>query len=267
MIGERNLVEVVIRVVGVEGCIAAVARLHAVNPLGSPLYALPIAIVAGLQHRPGYHRRIVDVGVVIVAELKRPATAAHARTAVRPVAFFVEQLARPEPVESAQHAGIGSVIVGLLKRQASQARVPYRRHTGLAVGVVGLLDDQAAQGLAGHDAVRMVGAVAEDAESLVGIHHGGENGSQTVATIETIDDPVLRVSERPGTNEARHHPVEHAAHAIECQKYPVERRANRKPVPLLLRRHAEQLANADTARIGGARFERAEHEQRHHHRA
>ncbi len=117
MIGEGNVVEIVVRVVGVEGAPAAVLALHADDPFGGALDRLIVALVIGAvkqQGPPPPCRRRRDSDRCGIGTPSRPAAG---RAAARP--------SRPRRRESdARRAS----------RQAlSQARV-VRRHARFEQG-------------------------------------------------------------------------------------------------------------------------------------
>ena len=130
MVGEGDLVQVGVGVVDVKRRPTAVARLHAEDPFRRALDRLGVARLAAPVHRPRDDRRVVDVGVVVVAELERPAAAAQLRPGQAPVPRLVEQLALAQPVEAAQHVRVGHVPGRLLQREGGEPGVPGRRAAG-----------------------------------------------------------------------------------------------------------------------------------------
>ena len=100
MIGERDRVQIVTGVVRIERAKSAVAALHADEPVKGTPHAVCIAgRVARLMHRPNDDCRIVKIGVIAVRELERPAPARQIRSTHAPVAGFIEELSRLQPVE------------------------------------------------------------------------------------------------------------------------------------------------------------------------
>src|SRR6516162_199824 len=73
MISERNMVQVVMGVVSVEGAPPAISALHAHHPFGravdSPAIPRGIEAIEG----EGHSSRVVEIGIVWVLVLERPA--------------------------------------------------------------------------------------------------------------------------------------------------------------------------------------------------
>ena len=191
MVGEGNFVEVIVRIVRVESGEPAVFRLHAVHPVGRALHCALIAGPSDLLHGPAHRGRVVDVGIMAVAELERPAAATQAGAGLAPVAGRVKQLARLQPVQRAQHLFADHTPAGFVQRQAGQRRVPHGRDAGLAVGIVLAHHEQPLQRFPGLYTIRVIGGIAEQSQRLVGVHHGRENGAQSVDTVEPLYHPRL----------------------------------------------------------------------------
>src|SRR5437660_1774919 len=125
VVRERNLVQVIARVVHIEGGEAAVLALHPDEPVEGPTQRKREAPgIGGPVHRPGDGRGIVEVGVVAVGALESPAPAREVRTTRPPVARIVEQLPRLEPLESAESGGACAGGALLLHREACERGVP-----------------------------------------------------------------------------------------------------------------------------------------------
>ena len=104
MIGEGDVVQVMLVVVGVESAPAAVAALQAEDPFATALDRL--AELGGrrrVEPRPGaVHRHdddggVVEVGVMRIGVLERPAARPHVGPLRGPVAGDVEDLLRLQP--------------------------------------------------------------------------------------------------------------------------------------------------------------------------
>ena len=93
MIGEGNVVEIVIGVVGIEGAPAAVAALHAHDPFRGSVDGAAIAGAVEAVERHRHHGGVVDIGIMRVGVLEGPAAGPHTRPPRRPVADDVEHLA------------------------------------------------------------------------------------------------------------------------------------------------------------------------------
>ncbi len=147
VVGERDVVEVVVGVVGVEGGETAVAALQALDPLAGPGDRLGVvrATLAGAEaglrpvHRHRHHGGIVEVGIMGVVVLERPAAGTHVRLAGRPVALDVEHLEGLEPFEGGAGLALVVLAAGLHQGVGGERRVPDRGQAGLDVGLV-LLD-------------------------------------------------------------------------------------------------------------------------------
>ena len=105
VIGERNVVEVVVDIVGIERRPAAIAALQALDPFDAARDGLIVgaAACAGLAPR-AVHRHdddggVVEIGVVRIAVLERPAAGTHVGPPLAPVALRVELLQRFQPAQ------------------------------------------------------------------------------------------------------------------------------------------------------------------------
>ena len=75
MIGKGNFVEVGVIVISIKRSKAAVFRLHATNPFGCALHRIVKASFAALMHPISNRRRVVEIGIVRIYELKGPSAA------------------------------------------------------------------------------------------------------------------------------------------------------------------------------------------------
>ena len=229
--------------------------------------------VAGQQH--AHQRGVVHVRVVIVGVLERPPAGRHVRPAHRPVALHVEDLPCRQPVAGCldRRAPAGVVQVAAVAcfghRHAGQAGVPDRRDAGLHVGALAVVDDQLADRQPGQRRVRVGRLVAEGGEHHHAVGHGGVDGAQPVLAVQPLGDEGHRLLDGAGP----HLGGEEAPAALECDVQRLERVA---PVAAIrsadvvadaLGRPGEQLADVHAARVGGARLQRHQHQQRHDHRA
>ena len=88
------------RVVDIERGEPAVRALHADEPVQRPGQRFPVALgLARPVHGPGDHRRVVEVRIVTIGELKGPTAARQTRALDLPVAGLIEQLLLLQPVE------------------------------------------------------------------------------------------------------------------------------------------------------------------------
>src|SRR5262245_59270340 len=109
MVGERNIVEIVINIVDIERGPAAIAALQAPHPFDSARNGLVIPPAcpnpAGTVHRHDDHGCIVEIGIMRIGILEGPTTWPHQWTADTPVSDDVEYLTRQQPIERLHHAG------------------------------------------------------------------------------------------------------------------------------------------------------------------
>ena len=140
MIGEGNIVEIVVNVVDVERRPTAVAALQTFDPFDGTFNSLVVAVAGSRPacaiHCHNDHRGIIEIRIVRVGILKCPTARPHVRAPGGPVSGNIENLARQQPVETAQSTGTGFVVTDFEQRVASEAGVPYRRNAGLAVGLI-----------------------------------------------------------------------------------------------------------------------------------
>ena len=108
MIGEGNVVEVVIDIVGIERRPAAIAALQALDPFDAARDGLVVGLPAPASalapravHRHDDDGGVVEIGIVRVAVLERPAAGTHVGPPLAPVALRVELLQRLQPAQSA----------------------------------------------------------------------------------------------------------------------------------------------------------------------
>ena len=121
VIGERDVVEIVIFVVGVERAPGAVLALHADDPFARARDRGVVVLAAGqvlhAVHRHGDDGGVVDVGIMRVGVLEGPAARADVGPPRDPVAADVEDLLRHQPIEPALD----------LRRPCARRRLPAAR--------------------------------------------------------------------------------------------------------------------------------------------
>src|SRR2546426_645304 len=145
--------------------------------------ALPPAPVRP-NHRHDHGSRVVEIGIMRVRVLKRPAPRTHMRPLVRPVADGPQHLPALEPHETPAHGRKRLVTANLQKRLTHERGVPYRRHAWLTIGFVARYDEQLVDRFSGNDELRMVPRIAQRVEHHHGVRHSGENGPEAAFTIE-----------------------------------------------------------------------------------
>src|SRR5262249_25069682 len=140
MVGERNIVEIVINIVDIESGPAAIAALQAPHPFGSARNSLVIPPAcpdpASTVHRHDDHGCVVKIGIMRIGILEGPTARPHERTADTPVSDNVEYLTRQQPIERLQGAGPRLATSKFEQRVTSERSVPHRRYTRLTVGLV-----------------------------------------------------------------------------------------------------------------------------------
>jgi hypothetical protein len=273
VVGERDVVQVMVRVVGLERAPAAAAALHADDPFAGagdggvvPVRHGPRFEVRRAVHRHRHDGRVVDVGIAGVFVLECPAARTHAGPARRPVAGRVEDLQRQQPVEAASRRVDGRGHARFQQRMAHQRRVPHGRQAGLAIRFVAAVDEQAVDGAPGDAGLRC----AEQVEHLHGIDHGREDAAQAVFAVQARPHERGRLLERMPAHARGHARREQPQLRLDRAEQPepqavLVRRARRQSQAL--RRREEQLANTHAARIFRARPQRAQHEQGREHGA
>ena len=178
MIGERNVIEIMIGVVGVESGPCAVSALQSLDPfarardrLGMSVRGAAHAAAIGAVHRHRHHGGVVGVGIMRVGVLERPAARPDVRTPGGPVALDVEDLERLEPVERRPHRLGAGVAAGFEQRVGGERGVPDRRQAGLAIGLVLADDEEPLDRLTRRDEMGMIGRVAERVEHQHRVRH------------------------------------------------------------------------------------------------
>ena len=130
VIGERDIVEILVVVVGVEGAPAAIAALHADDPFAGTrngiLISPPIPEPVGTIHRHNHNRGIVDIRVIGVVVLEGPSARPQARSRLGPIAFQIEDLARLEPSQAAHRPIDSRASAGFQQRVTHQPGIPDR---------------------------------------------------------------------------------------------------------------------------------------------
>src|SRR5271165_3713465 len=219
VIGERDLVEVVAGVVGVERGEAAVLALHSDQPIERAANALGIARrISRLMHGPHDHGRVVEIRVVAVRELKSPTAPGQAAALHLPVSGLIEELPGLQPVErSNRRVGRGGVA-GLLHRQSRERGVPDRRDTRLTVRARRTYHGQLLQGSFCGDAPRVVRRITQDHHRFQGIDHRRKDGAEAVFAVQPLEHPGFRAPGRGLAHARRNQGIDHAPEPIGRQK-------------------------------------------------
>ena len=132
MIGEGDVIEVLVIVVGVEGAPAAILALQADHPLAAPADRLSKArrIRFAATGRPvhGHHHdgRIIQVRIVRIGVLERPPAGPHPRAPFGPVTFNIHHLQRLQPLQPLARLFHRFFPAHFQEGMAGQRRVPDR---------------------------------------------------------------------------------------------------------------------------------------------
>ena len=263
MVGEGDVVEILVIVVGIEGAPGAILALHADDPLAGARNGVAIKRLirnaVGAIHRHHHHRGVVDIGIVGVGVLEGPAARPQTRAPVDPIALEVQDLKRFEPTQSARHPLVRRIGTDVHKGVAHQPGIPDRRYAGLAVGLVSLDDQKLFDRGAPGDDQWMIARIAERLEHHQRIGHGRKNPADAVLAVEAFDDEGDRFIDGAlacALGEKRFgNPQQHVESAEQQKPGPfLMRRLVRRPERL--RRLDEQLVDGDALGVACLRLER-----------
>ena len=270
MIGERDVVEIILEIVDVESSPASVAALHAFDPfaaardrhvifVASRLTALPI-------HRHHDHRGVIEIGVIGIVVLECPTARTRGRAFHSPVALEVEHLPRLQPVQALLGFRRRPFSTRFHQRVTGQRGVPHWRDAGLAIGLVFADHQKIVERSACGGARRIVRGFAQHFVHHHGVGHRRIDRTQAVIAVQSLFDERDRGIDCTRPQLFRKQRLDHAQHTV-------ERAEQKKPAPALMRRLGrhpdrmrrlqEQLVDADAAHILGARFQRRQNHQRH----
>ena len=277
MVGEGDVVEVVVGVVGVEGGPAAVLALQADDPLarrGRWPRRSPRAPSAppGAVHGHGHHGGVVEVGIVGVAVLEGPAAGAHVGTRARPSRPSTSSTCSGFSQSSAARGRrLGLAPPASIRAWRGERRVPHRRDAGLAVGLVVLDHQQLLDRLRGR--WRGADGPADSRARRTSSRcwpwpdrwRPGHPRRSAARSTKSRQRSMARWRKRlrPDRLDRLEHGVErvedHRPDALRCRAPSAARRLGRRP--------AKSSATPIAARIARARLQRLQHQQRHDHRA
>ena len=254
-------------IVGIERAPATVAALHSLDPFqrSSDRFGEGRAICA--IHRHGHDGGVVEVGIISVFILERPAAGAKAGALVGPVADDIEHLALAQPVERLSRSSLRILAADFEHRVRGERGVPHRRNARLAVDFVVGDHQQLVDCGPGSGAGGVIGWVAERVEHHHRIGHRRIDRSQPVLAVEPLDHPVATVINRAA-------PKRLGPQAGTSSEDRVEQVEPPAPVPLHRLRlaaqpsglAAEQFVDHHLLGIARARLQRAQHQQRDDHR-
>ena len=126
-------------VVGIKGGKPAIMALQPQRPFSAPRNRLGVGLpprISGAVHRHDDHGGIIEVGVIIIAILKRPAAGAHAAPLLGPIAGHIQDLTRAQPIQRLVRGGDRGIIARLQHGMRGQCRIPHGADAGLAVSLV-----------------------------------------------------------------------------------------------------------------------------------
>ncbi len=198
VVGEGDVVQVEPVVVGVERRPAAVEALHAEHPAEPALLRRPHAVLVEARDSLERHEddgAVVDVDVVRVVVLERPAAGLHVRPLHLPVAGG-EHLAVDHPLGGLLQRGMVGRHPAFHERVDHETRVPDRGHAGLAAQLVRVLDDQRFDLLDLPEDQRMVVGVPEGAEREDRVRHRRIDAAEPAGRRQPLVEPAARGFER-----------------------------------------------------------------------
>ena len=200
------------------------------------------------QQREHDLRGVIDVGVVDVGELERPATRLELRPAHRPVAPNADLLAE-QPVGGAHECGILRGHAGVLQRHDRERGVPDGRLAGFQPPRPALLDHEALDPREADAHDRMVDLVAAQRERHERVDPGRLDPSPGAVGLLARHDPALRAGERERAQPAQWPPFVGAQRAIPAREPAAGARAALAWLPGL---RAAQLSEVERERALGA---------------
>ena len=191
MVCEGDVVEVVIGVVGVEGAPAAIGALQPLHPFAASIDRLVILAppawkALGPIHGHDHHSGVIQIRIMVVAILKRPAAGTHLRPPLRPIPLRFENLQGPQPGQTSRGGAHRGLPASLKQGVGGQGGVPHRREARLAIGFVVLDDQELLYCGAGCGAA---GILRPNAQRVVHHHrigHGRKDGAKTILPIEAL---------------------------------------------------------------------------------
>ena len=249
--------------------------MQAVDPLAAPRNRL-IVLGAGVErpacavHRHDDNGCIVEIGIVRVVVLERPASRTHARPLLDPVALDIENLLGLQPVQRGLCRRHFLLAADFDHRMCGQRGIPDWRHAWLAVSLVVLDDEQVLDRLPRQHIMRVILRITEQIVHHHGVGHRRENRTQTVNPVEALGDERHGLVDGALTRGFREQRIDNAQDLVEK----IEARKPELTLMRRLRRHAdrlrvfqEQFIDTDAERIARARLLVHQHQQRHDHGA
>ncbi len=198
MIGERNVIEEALVVVAIEGSPAAVAILHAEQPLDAAanggFHALGIGKLYALESHQD-ERGVVHVGIKVVAEFEDPTAGSGVFVFDLPVAG-AENLLRQNPVGGFHERRVIGGHAGFFERDHRDAGVPHGRDARLKADRVFLFDFEPCEFANFARGQRIVGTMAERHQRENRIHHRRINRGEAFGALDVLEHPGFRFTQR-----------------------------------------------------------------------
>ena len=220
MVGKRHVLEHHAVVVLVERRPSAIAALHGQNPVDRPLLGLaliaPIRMLHAAQTKTN-HRAIIHIRIKLVVEFEVPATRLSRRILYLPVTHTPHLLLQ-NPVGALDHARIGLVNAALAQRKQRIRRIPHRRHSRLHAERIAFFDPKLLKLIHCANHLRVIHGIPQATHGDDGIHHGGENRSQTIALFEMFQHPLLSLLQRNRAQRAHVNALKPVRHPVQHQK-------------------------------------------------
>ena len=215
-------------------------------------------------HRHHHDRRVVDVGIVRICVLERPAAGPDIGPARAPVAFDAQDLLRQQPFETFAGLGRGAIAADFEQGVTGERGIPNRRDARLAIALVLVHDQKLLDRFACDRPLGMVFRIAKRVEHHHAVRHRRENGAETILTVESLRNPRRcaldrALSQTPAKRDATKDEID-AAEEPKPQRF-LLRRLRRETDRA--RRLEEKLLDGDPLGVARSRLERLQHQQRH----
>ena len=197
-VGERDLVEELAEIVGIEGAPAAVPTLHAERPVHPALDR--VCLVTFIRHRdPSQHHQddggVVGIRVPVVRELEGPAAGLEVGILHLPVAAL-EDLVLEKPLGGTLQCRVVARGAGVEERFRRERRVPGRRDARLKEELAALLDHEVFDRLDPLGDRGMIVGIAERTQRHHRVHHRRLDPAPTAVHVLMREDPIAGGGER-----------------------------------------------------------------------
>ncbi len=197
-VAERQIANQRPAVVDVERGPAAVRALHPLQPPQPALHRAfgpPARVARHGAQRQQHLGRVVDVRVVDVGELERPAAGLELGYADRPVAALADLLAE-QPVGAPRHRLVITGHARVVQRDQRQRRIPHRRLARLQPAHAVLGDRESLEPFEAPLHHGVVERIAEQVQGDQRVHPWRLDPAPPPVGLLTLDDPPLRARQR-----------------------------------------------------------------------